>query len=65
MKVKMLKDVYSSKGWRKENEVIDVDDKTARQYISKNIAVKHKEEKIAKETKEEKKVSKRITKSKK
>jgi len=65
MKVKMLKDVYSSGGWRNENGVYDLDNKTARHYISKKIAIEHKEEKIVKETKEEKKVSKRITKSKK
>jgi hypothetical protein len=64
MKVKMLKDVYSSKGWRKENEIHDVEDKVARQYIAKNIAIEHKEEKIVKETKEEK-TEKRTTKAKK
>lgn len=65
MKVKMLKDVYSSKGWRMENQVLDVEDSVARQYIAKNIAVAHKEEKAPAETKEEKTTSKRTTKSKK
>lgn len=64
MKVKMLKDVYSSGGWRNENEVYDIDSKTARHYISKKIAVEYKEEKVAKETKEVK-TSKRTTKAKK
>lgn len=64
MKVKMLKDVYSSGGWRNENEVYDVDSKTARHYISKKIAIEYKEEKVAKETKEVK-TSKRTTKAKK
>lgn len=64
MKVKMLKDVYSSGGWRIENEIYDVDNKTARHYILKKIAVEYKEEKVAKETKEVK-TSKRTTKAKK
>lgn len=64
MKVKMLKDVYSSGGWRIENEIYDVDNKTARHYVSKKIAVEYKEEKVAKETKEVK-TSKRTTKAKK
>lgn len=64
MKVKMLKDVYSSGGWRNENEVYNVDNATARHYIANKIAVEYKEEKVAKETKEVK-TSKRTTKAKK
>jgi hypothetical protein len=62
MKVLILKDVYSSEGWRKEGEIIIMDDKTARHYIKKGIGVEHKEEKIVKETKEAKQPKKRTTK---
>lgn len=62
MKIKMLKDVYSSAGWRKEGEILSVDDKTARHYIAKGIGVEYKEEKAPKQTKENKAVKKRTTK---
>ena len=64
MKVKMLKDVYSSNGWRHIDKIYNVDNSTARHYISKKIAIEHKEVKVAKETKEDK-VSKRTTKAQK
>ena len=65
MKIKIIKDVYSSNGWRKEGEIITLDSKVARHYIQKGIGIEYKEEKAAKETKEAKTPKKRITKSKK
>ena len=66
MKIKILKDVYTSKGWRYTGEVHDLDNKTAKHYLSKGIGIEYKieykEEKAVKETKENKKVSKRTTK---
>jgi len=62
MKIKILKDVYSSNGWRHIGEVHDLDNKTAKHYLSKGIGIEYKEEKAVKETKENKKVSKRTTK---
>lgn len=58
----MLKSVVSSAGWRNEGEIHDLDPKTAKHYISKGIGIEHKEEKIEKETKEEKTANKRTTK---
>jgi len=65
MRIKILKDVYSTNGWRKEGEIYDMDPKTAKHYISKGIGVEQKEEKVKKETKEAKTPNKRVTKSKK
>lgn len=62
MKIKILKSVVSSVGWRNEGEIHDLDPKTARYYIAKGIGIEYKEEKIKKETKEEKTVNKRTTK---
>lgn len=65
MKIKILKDVYSNGGWRKEGQVYTLDSKTAKHYIAKGIGIEYKEEKAKKETKENKAVKKRTTKSKK
>lgn len=64
MKIKILKDVYTSKGWRYVGEVHDLDQKTSKHYIEKGIGIEQKEEKAAKETKENKSVKKRTTKKK-
>jgi len=65
MKIKMIKDVYSGAGWRKEGEILELDPKVARQYIIKGIGEEYKEEKAVKETKEAKTPKKRTTKAKK
>lgn len=62
MKIKMLKSVVSSAGWRNEGEIHELDHKTAKHYIAKGIGVEHKEEKVVKETKEAKTPKKRTTK---
>jgi hypothetical protein len=62
MKIKILKSVVSSAGWRNEGEIHDLDPKTARHYITKGIGIEYKEEKIEKETKEEKTAKIRTTK---
>lgn len=62
MKIKMLKSVVSSAGWRNEGEIHNLDPKTAKHYIKKGIGIEHKEEKSKKETKEAKTPRKRITK---
>lgn len=62
----MQKSVLSSKGWRWEDSVYDVENNVASDYIKKGIGVEFvevvKEEKKAKETKENKVVKKRTTK---
>ena len=65
MKIKIIKDVYSGSGWRKEGEILEMDQKTARHYLIRGIGVEYKEEKAVKETKEAKTPKKRITKAKK
>jgi hypothetical protein len=65
MKISIIKEVYSSDGWRKEGDLVDLDPKVARHYIQKGIGVEYKEEKIVRETKEVKAPKKRITKAKK
>jgi len=65
MKIKIIKDVYSGSGWRKEGDIIEMDQKTARHYLVKGIGIEYKEEKVVQETKEAKAPKKRITKSKK
>lgn len=62
MKILILKDVYSSAGWRKEGDIVELDEKTGNHYLKKGIGIKHKEEKIKKETKEAKVPKKRTTK---
>jgi len=52
MKIKMIKQVYSSQGFRNEGDIINLDPKTARHYINRGLVVEFKEEKIEKETKE-------------
>jgi len=52
MKIKMIKQVYSSQGFRNEGDIINLDPKTARHYINRGLGVEFKEEKIEKETKE-------------
>ena len=65
MKIQIIKDVYSTDGWRKEGDVITLDSKVARHYIQKGIGIEYKEQKIVKETKEAKTPRKRTTKAKK
>ena len=72
MKIKILKDVYSVKGWLKEGDVVSMNQKMANHYINKNLGEKHIEKKQVKEvkevkqnkkeTKENKSVKKRATK---
>ncbi len=52
MKIKMIKQVYSSQGFRNEGDIINLDPKTARHYINRGLGIEFKEEKIEKETKE-------------
>lgn len=65
MKIKIIKDVYSGTGWRKEGDIIEMDQKAASHYMIRGIGIEYKEEKATKETKEAKTPKKRITKSKK
>jgi hypothetical protein len=62
MKILIIKDVFSSKGWRHVGDIIEIDTKTSNQYIKKGIAVQYKEEKAKIETKEHKAPKKRNTK---
>lgn len=62
MKVKIIKDVFSSAGWRREGDIVELDVKTANHYLSKGIGIEFKEEKQQKETKEAKTPRKRTTK---
>lgn len=62
MKILMTRDVYSSAGWRKEGEVVELDQKTATHYLNKGIGIEFKEAKPEKETKEAKTPRKRTTK---
>lgn len=71
MLVKILKDVYSVNGWRKEGEIVELEGRELRHYLAVNIAEEHKgeakkevkkEEKAKKETKQAKAPSKRTTK---
>lgn len=65
MKIKIIKDVYSSVGWRKIGDIVTLDPKVARHYLDKGIGIEYKEEKAPKQTKESKEVKKRVTKAKK
>lgn len=58
----MIKDVFSTKGWRYEGQTYDIDPKTAKHYLTRQIGVEVKEEKAAKQTKENKTAKKRSTK---
>jgi len=60
MKVIILKDVISAKGWRREGDIIELQGKELNHYIKKGIAKEHKEP--VKETKQAKAPSKRTTK---
>lgn len=62
MKIKVTRDVFSSSGWRKEGDIVEMDLKTANHYINKGIGIEYKEEKQQKETKEVKATRKRTTK---
>lgn len=62
MKILIIKEVYTSKGWHREGDVITLDQKTANHYLVKGIGVEYKEEKKVVESKEEKATQKRITK---
>ncbi len=69
MKVKLLKDVWSQAGWRREGEIVDLEGKELNHYLRVNIAEQwdgkspsKKEDKSAKETKEDKKSKKRSSK---
>ena len=68
MKVKIIKQVFNGQRLLREGEILQIIDKTAKQYIQKGIAVEVKEAPAKKEqkpaeTKENKAVSKRTTKS--
>ena len=39
MKILIKKDVYSSNGWRKEGDIVELDNKTANNYIIKGIGI--------------------------
>lgn len=58
----MLKDVVSTKGWRYEGQIYELDSKIAKHYLSRQIGIEVKEEKAAKQTKENKTAKKRTTK---
>ena len=58
MKIKILKDVYSVKGWLKEGDVVSMNQKMANHYINKNLGEKHIEKKQVKEVKQNKKETK-------
>jgi len=67
MKVQILKQVFNGQRLLREGEIITIIDKTAKQYIQKGIAKEVKEAPVKKEqkpaeTKENKAVSKRVTK---
>lgn len=62
MKILIQKDVYSSAGWRREGDIVTLDNKTAHNYIKKGIGIEYKEEKQTRETKEAKAPKKRTTK---
>lgn len=56
MKIKIIKEVFSNGSFRREGEVYDLEPKIARHYINKRLGIELKEEKIKKETKEEKSI---------
>jgi len=62
MKILIVKDVYSSAGWRREGDIVELDTKTANHYLNKGIGIEYKEEKAKKETKEAKTPKRRNTK---
>lgn len=62
MKIKIIKEVFSSAGWRREGDIVSMDVKTANHYINKGIGIEYKEEKQQKETKEAKAPRRRTTK---
>ena len=64
MKILIVKDVYSSAGWRREGDIVELDTKTANHYLTKGIKdYEYKEEKSKKkETKEAKTPKRRTTK---
>jgi len=62
MKILIVKDVYSSAGWRREGDIVELDTKTANHYLNKSIGIEYKEEKAKKETKESKTPKRRTTK---
>lgn len=62
MKIKIIKDVFSSAGWRREGDVVSLDLKTANHYIKKGIGFEIKEVKQVRQTKQSKAPQKRITK---
>jgi hypothetical protein len=62
MKILIKKDVYSSAGWRREGDIVELDNKTYQHYLNKGIGVEYKEQKIEKETKEAKTPRRRTTK---
>jgi|TARA_R110000796_G_scaffold39951_6_gene99227 hypothetical protein len=62
MKILIIKDVYSSNGWRQIGDIIELDTKTSNNYIAKGIGIEYKEEKAKIETKEHKAPKKRNTK---
>ena len=69
MKIKIIKEVYTQKGWLREGDVVELDPKVTRHYLAKGIGVEQKakteakEAKAAIETKEAKTPRKRTTKN--
>ncbi len=62
MKIKILKDVYSVKGWLKEGDVVSMNQKmanlTSTKILAKNILKKNKSKKLKKSSKIKKKPKK-------
>lgn len=64
MKLLMLKSVVDGNQVHKKNTIVEVKDDTARHYLAVGIAIEHKEQKVAIETKEDKAPKRRRTKKK-
>lgn len=62
MKIKIIKDVFSSAGWRREGDTVSLDLKTANHYIKNGIGIEVKEVKEVRQTKQSKAPQKRLTK---
>jgi len=63
MKIKIIKEVYTQNGWRREGDIVELNQKTTQHYLNRGIAIEYKEEKAVKETKEAKAPRKRATKN--
>lgn len=62
MKIKIIKDVFSSAGWRREGDIVSLDLKTANHYIKNGLGIEVKEVKEVRQTKQSKAPQKRLTK---